>query len=324
MTRLTASLLAAMVGLISTQALAQPPRVWLDTSHGSIILELDDQLAPITTENFLRYVNEGFYDGTVFHRVIEDFVIQGGGYDRDFEFRESTHGTIASEADNGLLNEPGAIGMALAGGDVESGRNQFYINTATNSHLDDDFTVFGQVIAGMPTVESINALPTASKQISGFIYDDVPIMLPLVYRAVQTNGFPIMPLHTASWFDPDNSGVGFNLEVTNDGSGEQGPLLIVYWYDFRDSEQFWLMGVTDFDYGESEVTVDLITFEPGSEPVDFLTPPSEDGFEAWGSLTVRFNDCRSGRFTYDSPHHGSGEVDVVRLSLPDRASCEGL
>src|SRR6056297_1828389 len=99
--RVALSVALFFTAAIPATAEAQNPRVWLDTTAGSILLELDAELAPITTQNFLNYVNEGFYDGIVFHRVIDDFVIQGGGYDSELRFEEPTAEPIASERNNG-------------------------------------------------------------------------------------------------------------------------------------------------------------------------------------------------------------------------------
>ncbi|MDT8438194.1 MAG: peptidylprolyl isomerase [Wenzhouxiangellaceae bacterium] len=330
---LSVSALSLLLVLYATSVLAQTtnPRVWLDTDEGAILLELDAQRAPITTDNFLAYVNSGFYDGIVFHRVIDGFVVQGGGFDRNLRFRQPAFPAIASERGNGLANEPGTIAMALTssntGTNVDSATSQFFINDGTNSGLDSDFTVFGRVIAGRETVARISALRTGasfpdSLQQNGL--GDVPIKLPAIRRAAEVapGAFPLMPLHTGSWFDPARSGVGFNLEITNDASTETGPLLIVYWYDFSQGQAIWLTGVSAFEFGAHEVTVDLIAAEDGLG--DFLTPPPRGGFAAQGQLTIEFSGCTNGSVRYALDAFGSGEVPVTRLSRPVDASCEGL
>lgn len=303
----------------STTLAAEPPQVWLDTDQGPIIVELDAELAPVTTQNFLDYVEAGFYDGIVFHRVVEDFVIQAGGFDEAFDFRAPLFGNIPSEADNGLLNRTGTIAMAR-GNHPDSANAQFYINLAENTNLDGAYTVFGEVVHGMSTVERINALRVGS--VSGLA--SVPMRAPLIKRAAQVDGFPIMSLHTASWFDPARAGVGFNIEVTNDASTEQGPLVVVYWYDFSDGQPIWLTGVTDFEWGASSVTIDLIHVAGPNDLADFQSPPPGDHFETWGELTVSFDDCMTGRFHYDSPEYGSGEFIATRLTILDGASCQDL
>ncbi|QKK03340.1 MAG: hypothetical protein HND55_12140 [Pseudomonadota bacterium] len=323
MTRALRSALLLSFAIAASSVSAQNPRVWLDTDLGPIILELDATLAPNTTGNFLTYVNEGFYDGLVFHRTIEDFVIQGGGFDREFVHRAPTHPAILSEAGNGLLNEPGAIAMALAGGNVNSAQAQFYINTAVNDFLDGDFTVFGHVVSGSNTVTAIEQLRTGVKSLSNGTFSDAPVSPPAIRRAVEIDGegFPLMPLHTASWFDSANPGVGFNVEIANDASSGDGPLLIVYWYDFGEDRQIWMIGIAAFEYGATEVTLDMLIHPGIGDGVGFLMPPPVGEFEQWGTLTVRFNDCSSGQFSYSSPTHGEGSVSVSRLTLADGADC---
>ena len=322
MPRLT---LFCLVLLLASAAVSDAPRVWLDTEHGPIIIELDEVNAPVTTRNFLDYVEAGFYDGLVFHRVGEDFVIQAGGFDDRLQYREPLFENIVNESDNGLSNQHGTIAMARTS-DPDSANSQFYINTGNNDFLDADggepgYAVFGEVVAGMGAVARINALRVAIN--AGM--RDAPVRPPLIRRAVKVDAdaFPIMPLHTASWFDPQRSGVGFNIEITNDASSEQGPLLVVYWYDFSDGQPMWLAGVTGFDYGDSEVTMDLIHVPGPNEQAGFLSPP-DDAFETWGELTVTFDDCMTGRFFYDSPDFGSGEFVATRLTLPEGATCQDI
>lgn len=317
---LPATLFALLIALLSpgNSPFAQQPQVWLETDRGPILLALDNVNTPVTTQNFLDYVNDGFYDGLIFHRVINGFVAQGGGFDGRLVQRPATRGAIPSEAGSGGANVPRTIAMALVGGDVDSATTQFYINTGTNDTLDGDYTVFGEVIGGWPTVQTISSTPTFS--------NDLPVRSPIIRFAVEIapGAFPIMPLHTASWFDPNNPGVGFNLEVTNDASTEDGPLLIVYWYDFSAGQQLWLTGTANFEYGDSEVTIDLLGVPELSETAGFQTPPPLADFQVRGSVTVRFDGCSSGRFAYDLPDFGTGELALTRLSIPNDQTCEGL
>ena len=146
------------------------PRVKLHTNVGDIVLELDRAKAPKTVENFLRYVNEGFYDGTVFHRVIPDFMIQGGGMTADLK-PKPTHPPIQNEADNGLKNEKGTVAMARTS-DPNSASSQFFINVADNAFLDHTsptpqgwgYAVFGKVVEGMDVVMKISTEPTGSRR----------------------------------------------------------------------------------------------------------------------------------------------------------------
>jgi peptidyl-prolyl cis-trans isomerase A (cyclophilin A) len=324
MRRIMLTGLAALA--VSATLLADQPRVWLDTDQGPIIVELDAQAAPVTTQNFLDYVEAGFYDGIIFHRVVEDFVIQAGGFDSAFDFQPPLFDDIPSEANNGLSNKAGTIAMARTS-NPDSANAQFYINTADNEGLDwsspdqPGYAVFGEVIQGMGAVERINTLPVGF--VSGL--QSAPLRAPMIRRAVAIDGlFPVMSLHTASWFDPARSGVGFNIEVTHDASTEQGPLMVVYWYDFSQGQPMWLTGVTAFEWGQSSVTMDLIHVAGPNESADFLTPPPGDEFETWGELTVSFDDCSTGRFHYDSPEFGSGEFVATRLTLAEGATCQEM
>ena len=151
-------------------------RVKLTTTMGDIILELYPDKAPATVENFLQYVKDGFYNGTVFHRVIDGFMIQGGGLDANLN-RKSTRAPIKNEADNGLRNEPYTIAMARTS-DPHSATSQFFINVADNKSLnhwgktgpDWGYTVFGRVAQGKEVVDKIKAVPTGSKG----MYENVP------------------------------------------------------------------------------------------------------------------------------------------------------
>jgi peptidyl-prolyl cis-trans isomerase B (cyclophilin B) len=153
------------------------PQVLLETSAGNITLELDQDKAPVSVENFLQYVEEGFYDGTVFHRVIDNFMVQGGGMTVDLQ-QKKTRGQIQNEADNGLKNVIGSIAMARTS-DVHSATAQFFINVNNNDFLDHQdksvrgygYAVFGQVVEGMDVVETIRKVKTGSKG----MHQDVPI-----------------------------------------------------------------------------------------------------------------------------------------------------
>ncbi len=153
------------------------PSVLLETSMGNIKIELDPKKAPITVENFLTYAREGHYDGTIFHRVIGDFAIQGGGYTEKMCLRTTKHPPIKCEADNGLTNERGTVAMART--EVpDSATAQFFINTVKNislNHMGKDphaygYAVFGKVIEGMDVVNKIQRVHTY--KIGRF--DDVP------------------------------------------------------------------------------------------------------------------------------------------------------
>ena len=146
--------------LAASQAQTRP-RVAFNTSEGRFIVELYPEKAPKTAKNFLRYVREGFYDGTIFHRVISGFVIQGGGYTAEYELKP-TRPPIVNEADNGLPNERGTLSMARTR-DPHSATSQFFINLADNdtlnrrsaSYAGAGYAVFGKVVQGMETIDEI-------------------------------------------------------------------------------------------------------------------------------------------------------------------------
>jgi peptidyl-prolyl cis-trans isomerase B (cyclophilin B) len=151
-------------------------RVKLETTMGDITLELDPEAAPETTRNFLSYVESGHYAGTIFHRVIDGFMIQGGGMDRNLR-QKATQAPIRNEANNGLTNDTGTIAMARTA-DPHSASSQFFINVADNAFLNHTaptpsgwgYCVFGKVVAGMDTVDAIKGVATGSR--GG--HDDVP------------------------------------------------------------------------------------------------------------------------------------------------------
>ena len=145
--------------------MSQPQTVEFRTNHGAISIEVYPEQAPITVENFLSYVDDGFFDGTVFHRVVPGFVIQGGGFTADMQ-RKQTRPPIKNEADNGLNNERGTLSMARTS-DINSATSQFFINLKDNAALDHSsrdfgYAVFGRVIAGMDIVDRIAAVETTS------------------------------------------------------------------------------------------------------------------------------------------------------------------
>ena len=152
------------------------PVVFMETSLGSITIELDQAKAPITVKNFLSYVDEKFYDGTIFHRVIGNFMIQGGGFTADMQ-QKRVKAPIKNEAGNGLKNMTGTLAMARTNV-VDSATAQFFINVVDNDFLDHQnttpqgfgYAVFGKVIEGMDVVDKIKAVKTGSKM--GF--SDVP------------------------------------------------------------------------------------------------------------------------------------------------------
>ncbi len=152
---------AATTVLLAAPALGQDaaPRVALETNHGTIVLELNPEKAPITVANFLQYAERGWYDGTVFHRVIDGFMIQGGGFTADMQ-KKITRPEIENESKNGLSNKRGTISMARTG-DPHSATAQFFINLLDNKGLDAEgdswgYAVFGKVVEGIEVLDSIS------------------------------------------------------------------------------------------------------------------------------------------------------------------------
>ncbi len=178
-------LVLTVLATAMAQAEGKNPMVLISTSLGDIKVELDAQKAPATVQNFLSYVNDKFYDGTTFHRVIPGFMIQGGGMDKDMK-EKATKAPIKNEAGNGLKNLNGTIAMARTS-DPNSATAQFFINTKDNAFLDhrDDsvqgygYAVFGKVVDGMDVVKKIEAVQTTTKM----PHQNVPVT-PVVIESV--------------------------------------------------------------------------------------------------------------------------------------------
>ena len=161
------------------------PKIQFETSKGNIVIQLDAEKAPKTVENFLTYVKSGHYDGTIFHRVIPSFMIQGGGFDVDMK-QKSTNATIQNEANNGLKNIKGSISMARTSA-PHSASSQFFINVTDNGMLDFTsespqgwgYAVFGQVIEGLDVVLTIEGVATGNR--GG--HQDVPLEPVVIQKA---------------------------------------------------------------------------------------------------------------------------------------------
>ena len=163
-------------------------QVKLETSMGDIVIELNEEASPITVKNFLRYVEEGFYDGTIFHRVIPDFMIQGGGFTAEM-VQKKPHPPIVNEASNGLKNDRGTIAMARTA-NPDSATSQFFINHKNNDFLNyagqskPGYTVFGKVVEGLDVVDAIAAVKTTRKG----RYSDVPVEPVVIKSAKAVSG----------------------------------------------------------------------------------------------------------------------------------------
>ncbi len=188
---LVAVLSCAVAMTVGSEANAagKNPQVKLTTTMGDIVLELYPDKAPATVANFLQYVKDGFYNGTVFHRVIGTFMIQGGGMDADLK-QKATRAPIKNEADNGLKNEPYTVAMARTQ-DPNSATAQFFINVADNKFLNHKdkslpgwgYAVFGKVIQGQDVVDKIKAVPTGRQG----MYDDVPTTAVTITKATMVS-----------------------------------------------------------------------------------------------------------------------------------------
>ena len=180
--RLTSAIAALALGSVSGTSPSanaddtEHPQVTFETTHGSFVLKLDRNAAPETVENFLAYVRDGFYEGTIFHRVIPGFMIQGGGFTQEFK-QLPTRAAIRNEADRGGKNDRASIAMARTS-DPHSATAQFFINVVDNDFLNHrnqttqgwGYTAFGRVVEGMDTVDSIAAAETGSRG----MFQDVP------------------------------------------------------------------------------------------------------------------------------------------------------
>jgi len=174
---------------VSASQTSEHPVVVMVTSMGTIKIELDPKNAPISTANFLKYVHEGFYNGTIFHRVIPGFMIQGGGFDSKMS-QKPTHEPIKNEAGNGLLNEEGTLAMARTGV-VDSATGQFFINVKNNTflnHRDNSpqgygYAVFGKVISGMDVVHKIENVKTTTTG----PFQDVPATTVVIEKVTVEN-----------------------------------------------------------------------------------------------------------------------------------------
>lgn len=181
---ITTILLMLFIGSVAGAATVVDMR----TTHGTIRIQLHDEEAPVTVDNFLRYVDQGFYDGTIFHRVIPGFMIQGGGFDQN-DRRKTTGPAIRNEADNGLENRKGSLAMARTGV-VDSATSQFFINLVDNDFLNHrsktptayGYAVFGRVIEGMDVVEKIGTARTYTRNNLFQDYPQQPIVIETIRR----------------------------------------------------------------------------------------------------------------------------------------------
>lgn len=239
----------------STLVAAQNPYVVMQTNYGDMVIELYHHVAPITVNNFLAYVNTGFYNGTVFHRVIDDFMIQAGAYytkGYTIYYKTPAYNSIINEGDNGLRNMRGTISTAL-GDSPNSATSQFFINYVDNLHLDHDYPdgngyghcVFGAVIEGMDVVDSIaNINPTDICYINPSLTHfpcNPPVFIHLAYE------LPHMPSYCS------------DLSSTSEIDFANFEILASYWLDDCSSTNGFCSGA-DLDYSGSVDMIDLDMF----------------------------------------------------------------
>lgn len=182
---LLSAILLFCCALLTTRAdEVQLPRVRVQTNLGSFVIELDPARAPLTVANFLQYVRDGHYNGTIFHRVVNNFIAQGGGYDEK-QVERPTRPNVPNESGNGLSNRRGTVGLARTA-EPHSGNAQFYVNLNDNAALDPQpsrwgYTVFGRVVEGMNVMDDIGAVATGSV---GVFEKDTPLT-PVVIQKVE-------------------------------------------------------------------------------------------------------------------------------------------
>jgi len=181
-------LLLVMAGIISSPVFAEDPRVVMSTTMGDITIQLDERRAPQTVQNFLAYVDDGFYTNTLFHRVIEGFMIQGGGFTTDYQ-RKRTRAPVSNEAYNGLRNDRYTISMARTT-NPHSATSQFFINSENNRNLNHSgttqrgwgYAVFGKVVSGREVVDEISTVSTGR---GGPFSRDAPIKQVVILSVVR-------------------------------------------------------------------------------------------------------------------------------------------
>lgn len=305
---------------------AQNPQVLIDTDYGPLVVELNNTLAPELVTNFLAYVDAGRYDNTLFERVAKKNaqgqgidIVQGGGFGADAT-PITTFASVSTQVRTGMSNIRGSLAVALPNNsagqpNLNAVTSAFYFNVGDNSTaLNTGYPTFGRVTYGLANLDSMLNTPR-------FTGRESPIRPPLVKRMRRVEGFPVLDIHTGAWFDPAKSGRGFNVEVGKAAGSEEGPLIVVYWYDYFEGRQVWMNGAAEFEWGDHEITIPMqITsgaqFGAAFDPATVQTNPS------WGTLTVSFTGCDRATFSYTSAF-GNGSVNLQKLTLPNTQRCNG-
>ncbi len=329
-----------VLSICSVSFSAFATNVIMETPLGNIEIELFDEVAPGTVENFLNYVNDGDYEDSFVHRSVPGFVIQGGGF--TFEAGQATAIPTDPPIENEfeLSNVRGTIAMAKLGGDPDSATSQWFINLADNSaSLDGDdgqgggfFTVFGQVIGdGMEVADAVAAL---SRVDAGGAFSQLPVIdfsggtlqsENMVFAEVRVadvlSTFEINPGLSGAWFNPETSGQGWLIDVIERETG-LGFFVAWFTYDvdppaadeldgFGSRQHRWFTASGDVS-GDTAV-LDIFLNSGG-----VFNDPRETMIEPVGSMTIQFSDCTNAQlsFDFDASDDQDGSVDIIRLS-PD-------
>jgi peptidyl-prolyl cis-trans isomerase A (cyclophilin A) len=314
--------------------------VIMETPLGNIEIELFDDAAPGTVENFLNYVNDGDYEDSFMHRSVPGFVIQGGGFTFDAGQAFPIPADPPIENEFKLSNIRGTIAMAKLGGDPDSATSQWFINLADNSaSLDGDdgqgggfFTVFGQVIGdGMEVADAIAAL---SRVDAGGAFGQLPVidfsggtLQPenMVFAEVRVadvlSTFEINPGLSGAWFNPETSGQGWLIDVIERETG-LGFFVAWFTYDVNPPAADELDGFGSRQHrwftASGDVLGDTAVLDIFLNSGGVFNDPRETTLEPVGSMTIRFSDCTNAQlsFDFDASDDKDDSVDIIRLS-PD-------
>ena len=332
-----------VLSICSVSFSAFATNVIMETPLGNIEIELFDEAAPGTVENFLNYVNDGDYDDSFVHRSVPGFVIQGGGFtfDAGQAFPIPTDPPIENEFK--LSNIRGTIAMAKRSGDPDSATSQWFINLADNSASLDGgdgqgggfFTVFGQVIGdGMEVADAIAALPRVDRgspfgqlpvidySTGDFVRDNMVIAeVRVAVVRDEPPSFEINPGLSGAWFNPETSGQGWLIDVIERETG-LGFFVAWFTYDvdpptadeldgFGSRQHRWFTASGDVS-GDTAV-LDIFLNSGG-----VFNDPRETTLEPVGSMTIQFSDCTNAQlsFDFDDSDDNDGSVEIIRLS-PD-------
>ncbi len=317
--------------ILISSSIAQSAVVRLETVLGNIDIEMRDDVAPLTVENFLNYVNDGDFNESIFHRALPGFILQGGIYTVSNNNLIDIPRDSAVQNEFNLSNTRGTVAMAKIGGQPNSATSSFFINTANNAaNLDNQnggFTVFGEVISGMDIVDLIVSLQKISEfpllnYVTGQIQANNYVYIQKAY--VLSDTFQINAGLSGAWVNPVTDGQGLYLEVLPAFN-----LVIVGWYTFDvnapdetvpssvgDASNRWLTAVGNFD---ENTFVGTVYNTSGG----LFDNPKAVSTTATGSMSIVFNNCSTAVFSYlldDSEI--SNTMNIQRVSGANIALCE--